>query len=441
MRSIHPFLAAGLVLLATRPVNADLVELGDDDRISGRITAIDEQGRVTLNSELSGQPFVVRPEQITRVVFEPGEKPPAKSSDQQVVLRNGDRIPARVLAMDKDAVRVSTWFAGDLVIPRQHVSALHFGVTDPAMVLGGKEASQGWSESEAWTITEEGVFVSGDNGRIARKIKDGLPARFIVRFRLEWKGSPNLRFYFADDLLDQGTSDRYFITINRAGMELKRQSTRGRTNNSLAQDHRQPSDVSPDGMDIEIRVNRDERVLHLLINGDLVDRFVDPLDHVPTGSGLMIESSASGGSVNFVSALEVLEWTDKPQTRSQKFAGDKDSDTVLDRQGEHFSGTAEQISGPADNPRILFRHPHAAEPLQVPLDQAATLFFRQPADAQPPAQPPLSLMLADDGLLALESFLIDDRSARCKHPLLGELTIDRRAIRGLSRPEPQPPES
>jgi len=241
--------------------------------------------------------------------------------------------------------------------------------------------------------------------------------------------------------MDQGTADRYFLTVNSAGMELKRQSTSGRTNHSLAQDHRRPKEISANGMDIEIRVDREDRVLQLLINGDVVDRCIDPVKKVPQGNGLMIESSASGSSANFVSGLEVLEWTDKPQNRRTKNAGDPDKDTVLDRQGEHFSGIAEAISGPAANPEIVFRHPHAAEPLKVPLDQAAALFFRATDGAGDEQPHPLALALTDDGSLTLETCRIDNKAARCNHPLLGELKIDRRAIRGLSRKQPKKPES
>ena len=427
-------------LIATAVARGDLVEIGDDDRIAGSVTSINQDGQVTLKSELSEQPLLIRPERISRVVFQSDAEPPAGSPDQQLELDNGDRVPCRVLSMDDEAVRITTWFAGELRVPRAHVAALHFGVTDPAMIFGGEQVLDGWSKSEAWSITEEGMFVSGGVGRTARKVDD-LPARFIVRFRYEWKGNPNLRFYFADSLMDQGTADRYFLTINSAGMELKRQSTSGRINHSLAQDHRRPKEISADGMDIEIRVDREERMLHLLINGDLVDRFIDPVKSVPKGNGLMIESSASGSSANFVSGLEVLEWTDKPQNRRSKNTGDPDKDTVLDRQGEHFSGIAEAITGPASKPEIVFRHPHAAEPLKVPLDQAAALYFRDTERAGGDKPQPLTLALTDDGSLTPESCRVDDRSAVCAHPLLGELKINRRAIRSLSRNKPKTPES
>lgn len=430
---------AAIILLGTASARADTVELGPEDRIAGRVTDVDAQGQVTIQSELSDIPLRILPDTVSRIVFESQGKAPAETPDQQLELHNGDLIPCRVLAMDEDSIRISTWFAGNLEVPRKHAAALHFGVTDPAMLLSTRDAIKGWSESEAWTITDQGVFVSGGTGLTSRELKPPLPPQFIVRFRYEWKGSPNLRFYFANDLPKQGVADRYMLSINRAGMELKRQSTRGRTNHTLAQDHRQPKDISPDGMDIEIRVNRNERILHLLINGDLVDRFIDPVDHVPKGSGLMIESAASGSSSNFVSGLEVLEWTDKPQSRRLKSADDPDNDTVLDRQGEHFSGTAEAIVGAAGKTEIRFRHPHAADPLRVPLDQAAALFFRKPGGEPRAVQPRLALALSDAGSLALESCQIDDKSARCSHPLLGELKIDRRAIRGLNFPPSDPP--
>lgn len=438
--------AAALALAATAlagPARADRVLLAGDHLLTGRVTAVDD-GRVTLLGELSAEPLVVQPAALRSVTFAPAAPPGQTAPDQQVQLHNGDVIPCRIESMDDRTIRAATWFAGLLEIPRRHVAALQLGVSEPAVVLAPRDALHGWSESEAWTVDEaEQAINSSDTGRIMRRLDPGLPARFILRFRYEWKGNPGLRFYFADDLPAEGAADRYFLTINTAGMELKRQSTQGRTNHSLASDPRRPNEVSPQGMDIELRVDRKQRepLIHLLVNGDLVGRFVDPVGRAPAGSGLMIESSSGNNSQNIIRQLQVLEWSGEAVTRPRR-NDDEDPflDTVCDRQGERFSGTAERIADENGRRVIVFRHPHAADPLRVPLDQAACLWLRVPADATPAAAPPLTLALTGNGSLQLDSCRIDEQSATCAHPLLGALTIDRRAVAALeTRRPPNPP--
>jgi hypothetical protein len=435
-------LAAALAALSPANLTADRVALGGEHQLSGRVTGIDGDGRVTIVTGLAPEPLVIRPDAVAGVTLAPAGEPAPASPDQEIHLVNGDVIPCRIEALDEHQLRAQTWFAGSLEVPREHLAAIHFGVLDPTLLLDRNEALRGWSQSDAWNADEEtGTLASSGTGKINRRLAGELPELYIIRFRYEWKGNPNLRFYFADNLPEEGAGDRYILTINTAGMELKRQSTRGRTNHTLAQDPRRPGELSPNGLDLELRVDRTQRepLLHLLVNGDLVGRFIDPVEQPPSASGLMLESGASGNSSNIVSRLEVLEWGGESATRPQRGDDDPDQDIVCDRQGERFSGTAERITATAIGAAIIFRHPHAAEPLHVPLDQAASLWFRRPPHAHPAApQPALTLRLVRGGSFQLDSCRIDERSATCTHPLLGPLVIDRRAIESLDR-RPGPP--
>lgn len=432
-------LAAVCAALVPGLLGADRVTLDGDHQLTGQVTSVDA-GQVTLVSELSAAPLVLQQAAVRAVTFAPPEAPP-QPADQQLHLVNGDVIPCRVESMDERLVRVSTWFAGNLEVPRQHVAALHFNVTEPTLILATTDALRGWSESDAWTADETAqTLTSAGTGKISRQLDPGLPARFIIRFRYQWQGNPGLRFYFADQLDAEGAVDRYFLTINAAGIELKRQSSRGATYSSLAQDPRRPNDVSPDGIDVELRVNREPRepLLHLLLNGDLVGRFVDPFGNAPTGSALVLESTAGGNSNNTIGRLQVLEWAGDSSTRPKRPDDEPDKDAVCDRQGERFAGTAERIAPLDGRPVIVFHHPHAADPLHIPLDQAASLWLRQPQPPPAPPDAPLALTLAGNGSLQLADCRIDAQSATCTHPLLGPLTVDRRAIAALASHRPAP---
>jgi len=423
-------LVSGLWPLQAR---ADIVNLGEESRVSGHITAIDAEGRVTLDSDLSEKPLRILAEAVKSIHFDPAINDKLAVPDQEIQLSNGDAIPCRIESMDEKSIHASTWYAGKLEIPREYVAALHFGISKPRPVLATAKAIQGWSKSDAWQINEENTsLVSSDTGRIARQLDDPLPERFIIRFRYRWKGSPNLRFHFAADQFDKSPANRYILTINTAGIEIKRQSSRGRTYTTLSQSPRRPETAWPDGMNIELRVDRSlkEPLFLLFINDELVDRFTDAVKTPPSGSGLMLESNAGNRSGNIVSNLEILEWDGDSSNRRKREKSASASDSVYDREGQHFTGRAGSISMYDGRLVIVFHHPRATEPFRIPLDQAASLWFHQPDPAPAPDIPetPLVLGLVDNGLLHIESCVMDERHAECTHPLLGKLSIKRRAV-------------
>lgn len=203
-----------------------------------------------------------------------------------------------------------------------------------------------------------------------------------------------------------------------------------------------PEIKTSDGMDIELRVDRglDEPLFLLFINGTLIDRFTDPVKNAPSGPNLMLEITGGGRGSNTISDFELLEWSGDSSERRKRAKSSPDSDTVYDRQGEHFSGKAMSIGKHDGRSVIVFQHPHTTEPLRIPLDQAATLWFQPQPAAPENTATPLVIGLVDNGLLHVESFTMDKRRAECIHPVLGKLTIKRRAVSTI-KPGKKPKES
>jgi len=413
---------------------ADIVDLGGKDRLSGRVTAINAEGRVTVVSELSDEPLIVRPDTVKAIRFDPAIDDKLAVPDQEIQLSNGDAIPCQIESMDDKTIYVSTWYAGKLEIPRAFVAAVHCGISKPRPILGRLKALRNWSESSAWEIdADQSTFTSSGTGRIIRQLDSPLPERFVIRFHYRWKGAPNIRFHFAADQFEEGASNRYILTINSAGIEVKRQSSRGRTYSTLSASRNSPENVWPDGMDVELRIDRSpkEPLFLLFVNGELVDRFVDTVMSPPSDRGLMFESGAGGRSGNVVSNFEILEWDGDSMNRRKREENTVESDTVYDRQGEYFSGRAEGISMHEGRRVIVFKHPHATEPLRIPLDQTASLWLHQPDPAPEIPETRRVLGLVDNGLLHIESLIMDERRSECTHPLLGKLTIDRHAVSSI----------
>jgi hypothetical protein len=419
--------------------SADEVNLVGGRRVTGTVTAIHPDGATTLRTSFAKAPLVLRADAVLSInLTAPDNQNPA-ARPHALILRNDDVIPCEVVGMDAEQVRIHAAALGELSVPRDAVRAIRFGLRTSKSILAPPEAYKNWAASEAWKATDTSLTSSAVGNTSRDKLK--LPPRFVLRCRLEWQGYPNLRFQFADNHLEAtGRADRYFLTFNHAGLELKRQCSSGRTYHSLA-----PIPKSPDsfggtgntsGFDLEIRVDRPARSIQLLINGESQGTFRDPADEAPSGNGLMLLSYASGTNRNIIRNLEINEWLPGTESPATGLPAPADADTIsVHNAPDTMSGTAQSIRIEDGKPAVVFQSPHAEQPLVV--TNTALLCLRKPAQDKP-GDGNLAIELAGNGKLTARACSLAEATTTAEHPLLGQLKLQRSEIRAISRATPQP---
>lgn len=433
--------AAAILALGVATACADEVNLDGGRRVTGTIAAIQADGTTTLQSPIAAQPLRLRGDAVRSVTLTPPAARPPGTRPHALILRNDDVIPCEVAAMDDTKVSIHSAALGDLAVPREAIRAIRFGLHSSKVVLDPADAFKNWAASEAWKITPDSATSSAVGNTSLAKLK--LPQRFILRCRIEWQGYPNLRLHFADNRLEaSGQADRYFLTFNQAGLELKRQCSSGRAYHSLAVIPKTPdtfvgSPSSTPGFDLEIRVDRPARTLQLSINGELQDTYTDPADAAPADNGLMLLSSSTGNNRNIVRNLSVIEWSPGNESPAADIpaAGDADMISVLNAP-DTMSGVAQSIRVEDGKPAVVFQSPHSDQPIVV--TNTALLTFRKPAAQDQAAGGPLAIELAGNGKLTTRSCTLDPDTISADHPLLGTLKLQRAEIRTISRATQQP---
>lgn len=431
-----------LLLAAATAAADDRVLLADGNTLSGSVTGIGEDGRVLLESEIAGAPFEIRREAVKRISFESAEGS-ERNGPEVLHLANGDTLPGEFVQLDPEALGFRTDYSGTLTVPRVQAQAVDFGVTPQRLVFRGPGEIHEWDENDDWQSAGS-TFMSTSSSSIARA--NILPEQFILRFRLEWEGNPSLRFYFCDELLKvNGDSDRYYFEINSAGMQLKRQTKDGgRRWFPLASLARKPDSFPNATVDVELRVDRFQRIIYININGESQGLYRDPIDEFPAGTGILLQSLAGGDMKNIISRIEIYEWDAVSQLRRNEGHEDVHSDALISSSGERFSGVAEKFVAKedGDSKGILFSSPHSDESFIIPRKRISTLYFRrQEAALDPP--PTHLLQLGNTGKLHLSGISLAGDTLTGIHPLLGEISVKRDtllSIEALSKSENGDPE-
>lgn len=433
---------ACLALLAPGTRAADVVTLDNGDfRLSGRVRAIDAAGVLELDSPLSAQPLQVKAGRFRKAEFEAGAPRGEGTTGTLLELANGDLLPVEVESFDDRLLVAQSPVAGRVEVPRGAISALQLGIGSPRVVFRGPGRPGGWSgASDEMRIEGEEMIATGAVG--ASRSFD-LPERFVLRFTLKWQArqAPSFIVYFADPLNPKHErSDRYRFVFNSGGIEIKRLTAAGGQHRSLLQLNRRPDQFQQRELQVEIRVDRKTSRLQLFLDGVPENPVVDPVRPPPPGSGVAFECNASDRSPHTIRHVEILELQDDGVRHRTEERGDAKEDSLVSRDEDRWTGRLLEVRKAEAGTVFRFKSDNRGEPLEIPASEVSTVFLATASpEAAPAAATPFVLRLGGGGRLHVGSCVFDGTSASVRHPLLGALKLDRRAILSLERSMPPAP--
>lgn len=435
-----------LILACLLPVHADEVRLADGSRLSGTVTAMTPAGQVSLSSPLAFEPFQLRADRLRRLQFSQDKKS-TDDHDAMLVLTNGDQFACDLRGIDEDSIQVETSFAGLLDIPRDRVSTAQLGVRPRKLIYRGPDNEAGWTVRNGWKFSGK-RFETDGNGTLSRSFDT--PGSFALRFRLTWRSTPNIQIYFADDMLETtGKADRYHLSFDSSGFQLKRQQSGDNfPNKDMQAIRREPASFPESKVDVELRVDRALALVHVYLNGEFEGKYADPLKSAPTGQGVMFLSKIGGDDSMVIDNIEVREWDAAADRHRSETRGDETKDVVITRSSDRSTGSIIGLRDGKDGQVVLYKSPHYPEPMELPASEVSTLFFARPENPPVVPQPPMLLGLRNRGSLGVTGCAFEGDVIKADHPLLGNLAIRRNSVSHLERaaetdqkPEPPKPDA
>ncbi len=423
---------------------ADTVTLaGGNSRLTGEVRSIDGDGHVELASGLAAAPLLLKSATVDRIAFD--HQPTAGETPTTLIeLTNGDVIPAAVESFDGSRLTAVSPDAGRLVIPRESLHSLQTGVHRRKVIW------QGTGEADAWSLASgerKHFSIAGNNlvfeGAATAARKLDLTPQFIMRFTLGWEAGkvPNFKVFFADPL-DGGNEavDRYYLQFAGAGLEIKRESARGRRYNTLFILNRGHAEFPDNRLKVELRVNRHTARMELFLNGEPEGEIADPIPGIPTGSGIAFECGHREGSTQEIRDIAILENEDSRTRHRAEDRGDAGSDSLITLDDDRWSGTLGSIRQVGNERVYVFKATGQEEFMEIPESEVSTVFMAGGDGKSASGSHPFVLRIHPHGSLTAASCVMDGSGVTVEHPLLGPLALSKDRITAIERVHTEAPE-
>lgn len=412
------------------PGAADEVVFRDESSLSGKVSALSEDGRLILASPLSHEPLELRSDRIRRVMFATKDLESDKH-DALIQLANGDIFPCDLDGIDSNTVRARTSFAGDLTIPRSAIHTVQLGMRPLKVIYKGPSDPGSWQMSGGWRL-ENGRFISETSGNLFRNFD--IAGSFSLKFRVHWKTAPHLTVHFADEGSKTGPTGRYALRFNSGGFELKRElEGEARRDPPMIQLPRDSLTLSNNVAEIDLRLDRKLNQVHLYVNGDYEGRFPDPVGQAPSGGIVRFLSGLGDDDMLQIDRIELREWDASADRHRTEERGDSSQDAIILRDGQRGPASIVALHSGANGGDIEYKSPHLPKNERLPASEISTLFFAR--TRQETVSPPsMTLELRGRGSLGLASCTFTDEMLHARHPLLGDLRIRRDTVARLERP-------
>lgn len=418
----------------------DLVTLNGGQNIRGKILSLGKE-IVAVDSPHSSAPLKIKGTSVRQLEFQGSAQADLPRHSEQITLINGDVFPAEVLSLDETHLQVETWFAGPLSLPRKQLRSVHYGMKPQTLLYSGLQGLDDWNHQNDWSTSEENglTLYSTNTGSINRTID--YSESFIFQTTIRWQNTPNISFYLAADSQKiSNCKNAYRFTLGNQGIQVDRliPLEQPRPNFSSLGDIRlKPSGMPKKLLNIEARVNRPARTLQIYLDGILQKTFGDQAEP-PAGTHLIVESRSSGHRTHELVQLRIMEWDTKTQKLHREGpVEDPSVDTLSLADGDRYSGEILSIKAATeDNETLTMRSPLIKKDLEIPTSACSVLHFRKAIET-PAASGTFGLALINGGTLGLQSIQLGSQ-LKADHPLLGELSLDRRILSQITRHQAEP---
>lgn len=333
------------------------------DRLHGNLVSVQAEQQLVWARPDVGDAIPFGLDNLYGLKMERG-RPPSDSQQTLVHLTNGDALQGEILGLDKDHLKLRTWYGGDLNVKRYMIAAIHPPSESEATLLydGPTDMAEWTSLNGEWQV-RRGELIG--YGRVGANIQ--LPDMARLRFEVNWPGrysNFSVATYVND--LKNFYHDSYHMTFSSNHVALHRR-TRNQGTLNLGQ-VQVPYLMSRSKAWFEILVNKEASTFALLVNDQLIKEWNDPQGFAGAGTGIVFNCHDRNAPIGF-SDISVSEWDGKLGSIGAVEADDQD---VI--QFANFDRITGKINAIGDN-TVTFQTPYAV--MEVPLTRIQTLALAQ----------------------------------------------------------------
>jgi hypothetical protein len=378
---------------ATKPQTAaatDLLQFLDGGSLHGQLSSMDKDQGVQWQHPAAKKAIKFKPTNLAWIKFENAERvASAFKPTCWFQFSNGDEIFGSLKAMDETKLELETWFGGNLQAPRQTLQSVTFFAKGFSILYDGPKGVDGWKflqDAKGWQY-RDGGFVANGVGTLGRDLH--LSGSSMVEFDLAWSGHFNLSFILFTEVFDRFdySISSYMFHLAPGYLTLQRVQA-GAGVMSLGPQAQIPSMLRKNKTRVEIRVNKEEAMIGVWADGELVYRWKDPSGFVAKGSGIVFSSQMDGPAVR-LSNIKASEWDGTWEPRALTNAP-LSADLVYLANRDKVSGNLKSIR----DGKITFAIPQTN--LDIPLERVTQIVLNQP-DPKPRVSEPWEIRVDVSG--------------------------------------------
>jgi hypothetical protein len=341
----------------------DALMFRNGDVLFGSLNGIDPTNGISWARTDALSDFRFLPEMLTELDFAPAEPhPPQVSSNLcNVQLGNGDELQGALVSYDGQKLKLDTWFAGTLEIPKSSVALIvPLGLPKPTL-FQGPDGLEGWTMGEVnaaagGALADSGVwmyqnhaFYAGKSASVARDIH--LPDSSSLSFDMDWRGflQTAVAIYTAYlqpvNLVNKDTEPKYggfySVQLNNFSANLL-PVKQGEPLRYLGQGSLQ-SLSQKTSAHFDIRASKSKHMVALLVDGVLVKQWVDDSGEF-AGTGTAVRFVHQGQGAVKLSNIKVTEW-DGTFEEPISVTPNKTQDLARLKNGDRVPGTIKSVGG------------------------------------------------------------------------------------------------
>jgi hypothetical protein len=402
----------------------DLMQFLDGSSLHGKLGAIDTtHGLQWLHPDVK-KPIEFKPGNVAWIRFQQARQITSHvQPTSRLRFHNGDEVFGSLNWMNSDEVELQTWFGSSLRAPRSSLKSVAFLSKGYAILYEGPTSLEGWvhgRNQELWRY-RDGALTAGRAATIGRDLR--LSGSSSIGFDLAWNGQFSLIVALYTSVLDRFdySSSCYMFYLSQGYVTLQRvQGGAGVVNLGQAQI---PDMAKRNSLRIDIRANKEDSTIGLLVNDRLVQRWKDPAGFVGRGSGVVFFAQLEGPSIS-ISNIKAAQW--EGETILEDPANSLEGDLVHLANRDKVGGKLLQVG----DGKLSIDTGHTT--LDIPLSRVTQINLATPKlDPHQPDPWQIRAYFAGGGTITLDLERWNEQQVHGKSRNFGQISFSPEAVRQL----------
>jgi hypothetical protein len=410
----------------------------------GKFLGIDPAKGIRWQHPAVAEPFHLKPGTVGFLQLQPAAETAAPNCEIRLV--SGDQFTGKLISLDAKSLTLNATHCGQLVIPREHISALLPRSADGAVLIQGFEKPADWvftnvdakgglleklvNKQGRWMIKNKSAICPGGNGALLGRNLPGNPQAIRMDFDLRSpQGNPQIGIqFFTENLTNHRTGHCLDLTFRKGKASAKRQPI----DRDAGQNGRIGKSVSLPALGkraahITVHASLRPTQLHLTINGQHIGSWESdqPLEQFGAGILFIQRGQQPTRIENLVVRKSNVRTPIGRQLPQPPNALKQDHITFTN--GDHIDGEIKEIAKGIAICKSNFGN------IQLPLEKIqsaqfarkAVLKFKRPEGAA-------VVTLANQTQITGQLKIADAQTLTLTSPTLGKISIPLNAIRTIN---------